>query len=37
VTEEQKAVTRASWNATDVVASCVVLLAILAAYVYFSG
>jgi SSS family solute:Na+ symporter len=37
VSEEQKRETRRSWNAVDVVASCVVLAAILAAYVYFSG
>jgi SSS family solute:Na+ symporter len=36
-TEAQREESRASWNALDVVASCFVLFAILAAYVYFSG
>jgi SSS family solute:Na+ symporter len=37
VTEEQKAATRASWSSGDVWASVGVLLAILAAYLYFNG
>jgi len=37
VTEEHKLESRASWNWRDVVASAVVLLAILAAYLYFNG
>jgi SSS family solute:Na+ symporter len=36
-TEAQRRESRASWNAVDVVASCAVLMAILAAYLYFSG
>ena len=36
-TAAQRAQTRASWNAVDVVASLVVLAAILAAYLYFVG
>ena len=37
VSDEQKRETRRQLVALDVVASCVVLAAILAAYVYFSG
>jgi len=37
VTSEDRAASRASWNRWDVVASASVLVAILAAYVYFSG
>jgi SSS family solute:Na+ symporter len=37
VTEQQRRESRASWSALDVFTSCVVLAAILAAYVYFSG
>ncbi|MFO7447391.1 MAG: sodium:solute symporter [Ignavibacteriaceae bacterium] len=37
VTEDHKKESRASWNTRDVVASIIVLLLILAAYVYFSG
>jgi SSS family solute:Na+ symporter len=37
VTEEQKRVTRESWSGTDVVASVVVMVAIVAAYLYFRG
>jgi SSS family solute:Na+ symporter len=37
VTEEQRRTSRASWNATDVITSCVVIAAIISAYVYFSG
>jgi SSS family solute:Na+ symporter len=36
-TAEDKAVTRASWSAIDVVTSALVLVAILAAYLYFRG
>ncbi|MBN1510016.1 MAG: sodium:solute symporter [Sedimentisphaerales bacterium] len=36
-TAEDRKVSRASWNKWDVVASCAVLLAILAAYLYFTG
>ena len=34
-TAEQKAVTRASWNWVDVVASCGLIVIILAIYMYF--
>jgi SSS family solute:Na+ symporter len=37
VTEEQRAESRASWGTGDVVASIVVLLLILLAYLYFQG
>ncbi|QDT69208.1 Sodium/glucose cotransporter [Planctomycetes bacterium MalM25] len=37
LTEEHKAESRASWGATDVVTSGIVLVLIAAAYVYFSG
>ncbi|OHB79013.1 MAG: Na+/glucose cotransporter [Planctomycetes bacterium RBG_16_64_12] len=37
VSEEDKLKSRSSWNRADVVASAVVLLAILAAYLYFTG
>lgn len=37
VTAEDRAASRASWNRWDVLASAAVLVAILAAYVYFSG
>ncbi|MGB4705157.1 MAG: sodium:solute symporter [Candidatus Saccharicenans sp.] len=37
VTEEQRRATRASWNTWDVVASVIVVLAIVAAYLYFTG
>lgn len=37
LTAENKAETRASWTAKDVIASAVVLLLILAAYLYFTG
>ncbi len=37
VTEEQRRASRASWTAVDVIASCLVLVAIISAYVYFSG
>jgi len=37
VTEEHRAESRASWGRTDVIASGVVLLLILAAYLYFNG
>jgi len=37
MTEEHRRASRASWTAGDVVASVVVLLAILAAYLYFTG
>ncbi|MDO4570843.1 MAG: sodium:solute symporter [Planctomycetia bacterium] len=36
-TEEERAKTRESWSWTDVVASCVVVAAIAAAYLYFTG
>lgn len=36
-TEEDRSATRASWNKTDVIASALVLLMILAAYLYFTG
>jgi SSS family solute:Na+ symporter len=35
--EEDRAVSRASWNRNDVLASVAILLAILAAYLYFTG
>jgi SSS family solute:Na+ symporter len=37
VTEEQRRESRASWSAVDVLTSSIVLAAILAAYLYFSG
>ncbi len=37
VTEEHKAESRASWNWRDIAASALVLVAILAAYLYFNG
>jgi SSS family solute:Na+ symporter len=37
VTAEHRAESRASWNKWDVIASCAVLVAILAAYLYFRG
>ncbi|MCX8159691.1 MAG: sodium:solute symporter [Candidatus Saccharicenans sp.] len=37
VTPEQRQATRASWNTWDVVASVVVVLLIIAAYLYFTG
>jgi SSS family solute:Na+ symporter len=37
VTREDQAASRASWNRTDVIASAGVLVAILAAYLYFTG
>jgi SSS family solute:Na+ symporter len=37
LTAEQRRESRASWSALDVVATCVVVGAIIAAYVYFSG
>jgi SSS family solute:Na+ symporter len=37
ITEEQRRESRASWSVVDVVASLVVLAAILAAYLYFRG
>lgn len=37
VTEEHKAESRSSWNALDVVWSALILVAILAAYLYFRG
>ncbi len=36
-TEEQKRETRTSWSALDVITSAIVLVAILAAYLYFRG
>jgi SSS family solute:Na+ symporter len=36
-TEEQKRESRESWSAVDVIASCAVLGAIIAAYLYFTG
>jgi SSS family solute:Na+ symporter len=36
-TAEQKRESRASWSALDVIASAVVLAAIIAAYLYFRG
>jgi SSS family solute:Na+ symporter len=37
VTHEDRAASRASWNRNDVIASVAVLVAILAAYLYFTG
>jgi len=37
VTDEQRRQTSASWGAGDVLASCLVLVLILAAYIYFNG
>jgi len=37
VTEEHRMESRKSWNRRDVIASCIVLLVILAAYLYFTG
>ena len=37
VTDEHRRLTRASWDQRDVVSSSVVLLFILAAYLYFNG
>ncbi|MHB1037635.1 MAG: sodium:solute symporter [Pirellulales bacterium] len=37
ITPEQRAASRASWTKSDVVASALVLLAIAAAYLYFTG
>jgi solute:Na+ symporter, SSS family len=37
LTHEDRAVSRASWNRSDVAASAAVLLAILGAYLYFTG
>ena len=37
LTQEQRRESRASWSAVDVVATCLVLVAILAAYLYFRG
>ena len=37
VTDEQTRRTRTSWNRTDVIGSAVVLIFILAAYLYFNG
>jgi SSS family solute:Na+ symporter len=37
ITPEQRRESRASWSTLDVVASCVVVLAILGAYLYFNG
>ena len=37
VTEDQRRVSRSSWNRVDVASSGIVLLLILAAYIYFSG
>jgi SSS family solute:Na+ symporter len=37
VTDEDRRASRRSWNAIDVIASCVVIAAIVSAYVYFSG
>jgi SSS family solute:Na+ symporter len=37
VSDEQKAVTRASWDKRDVLASGAVLILILVAYLYFQG
>ena len=36
-TAEEKAASRASWSWGDVIASCVVLCCIIAAYLYFVG
>ena len=37
MTDEHKQETRASWNKWDVIASCIVILLILGAYLYFTG
>ena len=37
LTDEDRRATRASWNRWDVIASAAVLVAILAAYLYFRG
>lgn len=37
VSSEDRAASRASWNRWDVLSSAAVLLAILAAYLYFTG
>ena len=37
VTEEQRRVTRRSWTRGDVLASCIVVVLILCAYLYFNG
>jgi len=37
ITEEQRRASRESWNAADVVASLIVILVIVAAYLYFTG
>jgi SSS family solute:Na+ symporter len=37
LTDEHRATSRASWKATDVISSGIVLLLILAAYLYFTG
>jgi SSS family solute:Na+ symporter len=37
LTEEHRRESRASWSAADVIASCVVMAAIIAAYIYFRG
>ncbi|WP_437347177.1 sodium:solute symporter [Melioribacter sp. OK-6-Me] len=37
ITDEQRQESRASWNAMDVIASLIVILMILGAYIYFSG
>ena len=37
VTEEHRRRSRSSWNQWDVINSCIVLLLILSAYLYFSG
>jgi len=36
-TEEQRRATRESWNKWDVIASLVVIIIIIAAYLYFRG
>ncbi|MCW8849432.1 MAG: Na+/glucose cotransporter, partial [Melioribacteraceae bacterium] len=37
VSEKDKQETRDSWNATDVITSSIVIVLILAAYLYFTG
>jgi SSS family solute:Na+ symporter len=37
VTSEHRRESRASWNASDIIASGIVLALILAAYLYFTG
>ena len=37
VSEKDKQETRDSWNATDVITSSVVIILIMAAYLYFTG